>query len=101
MVGREEDAAEAPLGVHEGDQRRVHVLGQIGRVGQVEVGPLEHVLHEQRLVGMAHVGADHRQSLEVDQDVLEQLGVLAGRAHARAGDADVDRDGQPSSAQAA
>ena len=34
--------------------------------------------------------ADHGETLEIDEHVLEQLGVLTGRAHAGAGDADVD-----------
>ena len=40
------------------------------------------------------MGADDGQPLEVDEDVFEELGVLAGRAHARAGNADVDRHRQ-------
>jgi hypothetical protein len=40
------------------------------------------------------VVADDAQALEVDEHVLEALGVLAGRAHAGTEDADVDGDGQ-------
>ena len=88
-------------GVHEGDERGVHVRGQVGRVGQVEVGPLEHVLHQQGLEGVAHVGADDGEPLEVDEDVLEQLGTLAGGAHPWPGDPTLIETGRPSSAQVA
>ena len=60
----------------------------------MELRPLEHVLDEQRLVRVAHVGADHGELAEVDEHVFEQHRVLAARAHLRAGDADVDRHGQ-------
>ena len=42
---------------------------------------------------MAHVGADDGEP-EVDEDVLEQPGMLAGGAHPRPGYPDVYRDGQ-------
>ena len=69
-------------------------LARIGRVRKVEIGPLEHVLDEQLLVGVAHVGADDDQIGEVDQHVLEQYRVLAPGPDPRSGDADVDRDGK-------
>ena len=78
-------------GVHEPHQRRVHVGGEVGRRHQVQLRPLEHVLDQQRLVGVAHVGADDGEAGEVDEHVLEQHRVLAAGAHLRAGDADVDR----------
>ena len=64
-------------------QRRVEVPRRVGRARQVEPVPLAHVVDEQLLVGMAHVGADDRQLGEVDEHVLEQLGVLHPGAHPR------------------
>ena len=76
MVRREQDPAPAAPGPHEAEQGRVHVFRQVGRVREVEIGPLEHVLDEELLVGVAHVGADHHQIGEIDQHVLEQHRVL-------------------------
>src|SRR5271166_286226 len=94
MVRGEQDPTLAAAGPHELDQRRMHVGGQIGRVRQVQIGPLEHVLDEQFLEGVAHVGADDDQIGEVDEDVLEQDRVLTAGPDPRSGDADIDRDGK-------
>ena len=95
VVRREQDPPPATAGAHEGDQCRMHVLGQVRRVREIEVRPLEQVLDEELLVRVAHVGADHHQIGEVDQDVFEQDRVLATGADPRTGDPDVDRDRDP------
>ena len=64
---------------------RVEVPRRVRGARQVQVRPLAHVVHEQLLVRVAHVRADDDEVGEVDQHVLEQLGVLHARPHPRPG----------------
>ena len=81
--------------LHERHEGRVEVARRVRGARQVQRVPLAHVVHEQLFVRVAHVRADHGERREVDQHVLEQLGMLHPRAHPRPRHADVDGDRKP------